>query len=155
MFIPACGYRFTTGGGHLPTGDKTVAIPVVDNRTPEVAANIALTNALRDSAFRAGLDVEADGPQLQGTILSITAVPRGVVILDGQFRSREQEIIVEVRLKLFETQQQPPWERTLVERVSYLSGPDLRDSEANRLLALRTALRRLADRGIDALTREF
>jgi hypothetical protein len=127
---------------------------VVDNRTPEVAASPAFTAALRDAAWRAGLTVSGEGAQLQGTILSIIAVPRGVALFDGQFRSREQEIIVEVKLRLDE-QKQPPWERVLVERVSYLSGPDLRDSEANRLLALRTALRRLADRGIDALVRKF
>lgn len=128
---------------------------MVDNRTPEVEASTTFTAALRDAAWRAGLAVRGEGPQLQGTILSITAVPRGVAaLLGGQFRSREQEIIVEVKLRLDEPQRNA-WERVLVERVSYLSGPDLRDSEANRVLALRTALRRLADRGIDALAREF
>ena len=131
-----------------------MAIPVVDNRTPEVEASKTFTAALRDAAWRAGLTVTGEATQLQGTIVSITAVPRGVALLGTQFRSRELEIVVEVRLRLDEPQRER-WERVLVERVSYLSGPDLRDSETNRVLALRTALHRLADRGIDALTRKF
>jgi hypothetical protein len=142
------------GNGHLPAGGTSVAIPVVDNRTPEVEASTTFTAALRDAAWRAGLTVSGEATQLQGTIVSITVVPRGVALLEGQFRSREVQIIVQVRLRLDEPQR-ARWERVLVEVVSYLSGTDLRDSEANRVLALRTALRRLADRGIDALTRKF
>jgi hypothetical protein len=72
----------------------------------------------------------------------------------GGFAAREQEVIVRVTIELKIASGENS-ELVLSDRESYLSAPDLRGTEANRQLALRRVLERLARDAMDRLTRRF
>jgi len=154
LLFSACGYRFSAGGGHLPDGSRKLSIPIAQNLTSDASAGALLTTALRRQATRAGLSLSdsADVPVLFVRVLSISAIPRGVALAGGSFRTREQEVVVRIELELKNPE---PWKVAISDRESYLSAPDLRGSEANRLLALERVLARLAQQGIERLARGF
>ena len=90
--------------------------------------------------------------RLRSKVASILSVPRGVSGIG--FSARESEVIVRVEFELTMASGEK-LKVALSERESYLSAPDLRGTEANRQLALRRVLKRLAREGIDRMTRNF
>lgn len=119
-----------------------------------------LTRELREQAHEAGLTCPADHdsekniPALLSSIRSIESIPRGVAVYAGRYRTREQEVVFKVRFTLrMQNTKEQAW--TLSERVSYLSAPDIRGTEANRQVAIRTAVGRLARKVVDSLAKGF
>ncbi len=55
LFLSACGYRFTAGGGALPQGIREVYAPVFINRTAEPGLETLFTQALREYLVRHGV----------------------------------------------------------------------------------------------------
>jgi hypothetical protein len=156
MVLLACGYRFGVGTGQLPDGGRRLSIEVAENLTTDAWAGAWLTEGLRREAIRAGLEVVygADAPHLDARVVFAEPIPRGVAVHAGRFRAREQELVVKVELAFrHSTGHQNSF--ALDARESYLSAPDLRGTEANRLLALRKALDRLSRDAIDRLSRSF
>jgi hypothetical protein len=144
------------GEGRLADGSRALHVPVADNQTLFADSTVTLTEALREEARRAGLRLVLDGeaPTLQACLKTIVVVPRAVGLVSGRFHARQEEVVVEVWLKLA-LPGRPAHERTYRERESFLAASDLRGTEANRDLAVRRALTRLARTGIDALAGEF
>ncbi len=118
-----------------------------------------LTGALRTQARKVGLACPADGkdktiPLLLSSIRSIEAFPRGVAVYAGRYRTREQEIVIKVRFTLkSDNHKDHTW--VLQERVSYLSAPDIRGTEANRQMAIRSGIDSMSRKVMDCLTRGF
>ncbi|MBW1807061.1 MAG: hypothetical protein JRJ87_02620 [Deltaproteobacteria bacterium] len=154
LLFSACGYRFSAGGGHLPDGSRQLSIPMAQNLTSDVVAGAWLTTAMRRQATQAGLSLSnsVDAPVLFVRVLRISAIPRGVALAGGSFRTREQEVVVRIELEI---KRPEPWKVAISDRESYLSAPDLRGTEANRLLALQRVLTRLAQQAIERLSRGF
>ena len=154
MLYSGCGYHFSVGSGRLPDGNQEIAIEQAHNLTGEASAGAWLVAGLRREAARAGLVVtDSSEARLHSRVASVLAVPRGVSSAVG-FSAREQQVIVRVEIEVIlasgEKHKLP-----LSDRESYLSAPDLRGTEANRQLALRRVISRLARDGIDRLTRSF
>jgi outer membrane lipopolysaccharide assembly protein LptE/RlpB len=156
LLLPACGYHFSVGTGRLPDGNQELVIEQAQNLTAEASAGAWLVAGLRREAARAGLKVGESNraARLQPRVLSITAIPRGVSVFSGGFSAREQEVVARIELQVSLSSGEK-LEMTLSDRQSYLSAPDLRGTEANRQLALRRVIDRLASDGIDRLTRSF
>jgi outer membrane lipopolysaccharide assembly protein LptE/RlpB len=155
--IAGCGYRFSAGAGRLPDGGQRLCIPLAENLTTEGRASAQLTTALRRQAADRGLELigEPDGAAvMQAKVVSITAVPRGVAVFGGRFRAREQEVVVQVEMKLV-SPSADALEIKLSDRESYLSAQDVRGTEANRQLALQRVFRRMAEEGIERISRGF
>lgn len=153
----ACGYRFSAGAGRLPDGGRQLCIPQAENLTTDGRASAQLTDALRRQAADAGLEVvgeAASAAVMQAKVASIRAVPRGVAVSGGRFRAREQEVVVQVEFKLVLPSSED-MEMKLSDRESYLSAPDIRGTEANRQLALQRVLERMAEEGIERISRGF
>lgn len=152
-----CGYRFSAGAGRLPDGGQRLCIPQAENLTTEGRASVQLTAALRQQAADRGLELvgEASGAAvMQAKVVSITAVPRGVAVFGGRFRAREQEVVVQVEMRL----SLPSAEDVVInlsDRESYLSAQDIRGTEANRQLALQRVFKRVAEEGIERISRGF
>ncbi len=150
LAMAGCGYRFTAGGAPLPDGIRDVFIPVVVNRTAEPALETVFTAALRDRAARSGtLGGTASAAQIQGEILSVTAVP-GQIAPNGTLLSYRVSAVLRVRL--VKTAQ------TLATvdvsgAEDYLSGlrPDVLTAEANRQAALRRLAATLASDAYERL----
>lgn len=154
---PACGYHFSVGAGSLPSGGQQLAIGLADNRNVEGWTAAEFTAGLRIAAERVGLlvvDDDGSAPCLHARVVYTRVVPRGVAALGGSYRTREQEVIVRVELSLVEGGKQT-WETAVSDRQSFLSAPDLRGTEANRQMATRAVLQRVAERSIERLTRNF
>ena len=115
-----------------------------------------MTSALRSEAVRSGLRLDGSeaSPRLESRIVRVKAVPRGVALHAGAFRTREQELVARIELSLVRDGQEC-WKTVLNGRESYLSAPDLRGTEANRNIALKTMIERLAREGIERLARGF
>jgi hypothetical protein len=160
LALGGCGYRFATGEARLADGGRRLAIPLAEHRTTEAWPAAHFTRMLRREAARAGLqlipaDRAGDGcPALWSRVLAAEAVPRAVAVRGGRYRTREQEVRVVVEMALRgRAAAAQPWR--LDERVSYLSAPDLRGTEANRQQAVRRALARLARRAGDRQVGRF
>jgi hypothetical protein len=156
LLLVSCGYRFTAGEGRLPDGSRQISIPMAGNLTSEATVGAWLTSALRTEARRAGLELsgETNVPKLVAKVVRVEAIPRGVAVFGGRYRTREQEVVVEVEMRV-EFSTSPPWLVRLTDRESYLSAPDLRGTEANRASALRLVLDRVAQSGVERLSRGF
>lgn len=151
----ACGYRFTAGAGRLPGGGNRLCIPQAENLTTDVHASAQFTTALRRRAADAGLEVVGEAPAIMNArVVSIRAVPRGVAVSGGRFSAREQEVVVRVELML-RLPEEDDLELKLSDRESYLSAPDIRGTEANRQLALQRVWERMAEEGIERISRGF
>lgn len=156
LLLPACGYHFSVGTGRLPDGNRELVIEQAHNLTAEASAGAWLVAGLRREAARAGL-VVADSDKaarLKPRVVSISAIPRGVSTFGGSFAAREQEVVARIELQVSLSSGEK-LDVKLSDRQSYLSAPDLRGTEANRQLALRRVIDRLARDGIDRLTRSF
>jgi outer membrane lipopolysaccharide assembly protein LptE/RlpB len=152
-----CGYRFTAGAGRLADGGQRLCIPLAENLTTEGRASAQFTAALRRQAADRGLELvgEAGGAAvMQARVVSITAVPRGVAVSGGRFRAREQEVVVRVEMKLVFPSADGV-EIKLNDRESYLSAQDIRGTEANRQLALQRVFERMAEEGVERISRGF
>ena len=152
-----CGYRFSAGAGQLPDGGRRLCIPQAENLTTEGRASAQLTAALRRRAADRGLELvgeASDAAVMQARVVSIKAVPRGVAVFGGRFRAREQEVVVQVEMKLVMPSAEDV-EIKLNDRESYLSAQDIRGTEANRQLALQRVFARMAEEGIERISRGF
>jgi outer membrane lipopolysaccharide assembly protein LptE/RlpB len=152
-----CGYRFSAGAGRLPDGGQRLFVPLAENLTTEGRASAQLTAALRRQATDRGLELVGETESaavMQSRVVSIKAVPRGVAVSGGRFRAREQEVVVQVELKLV-LPSADAVEIKLNDRESYLSAPDIRGTEANRQLALQRVFQRMAEEGIERISRGF
>ncbi len=153
-----CGYTFSVAAGELPGGGRRLVVPVATQRGAEPWMAVHFTQALRAQAERAGLvlvDAGADGAQvLRARLDEARAMPIAVANYGGRFRAREQEVDVRIELKL-SGGGQPAREFVVRDRMSYLSAPDLRGTEANRQLAARRLLDALARQAVDRLARGF
>lgn len=155
--VAGCGYRFSAGGGRLPDGGRRLCIPVAENLTTEGRASAQFTAALRRQAADRGLELvgeASDAAVMQARVVSIQAVPRGVSVFGGRFRAREQEVVVQVEMKLL-LPSADSLEIKLDDRESYLSAQDIRGTEANRQLALQRVFQRMAEEGIERISRGF
>ncbi len=123
----------------------------------DVVAGHWLTQALRGQAIQSGLvvvDSAEDTSRLEAELLSVHSNPRGVSINAGRFRAQEQEVVVKVSL-VFSTVGGDKSQVSLEERESYLSAPDLTGTETNRMTALKRAVQRLAETGMDRIATVF
>ncbi|MBN2494170.1 MAG: hypothetical protein JXR96_06245 [Deltaproteobacteria bacterium] len=151
-----CGYRFVSAAGRLPDGGQRIAIDMAASRSTEPWAGPHLTAALRLEADRAGLLLAGEGERarLRARVERIDALPRAVALQAGRFQTREQEIEVEVSLELILADGRRR-DFVLRERQSVLSAPDIRMTLANREMAARLALERIARTAMRRMTRRF
>jgi hypothetical protein len=132
LLLLSCGYRFTTVGGALPEGVRTVRAPVFDNRTSEPAAEALFTTAFREQLVRAGKLGDDDAEAVvEGALETVGSSP----ILASPGKLPTWRLSATVALKLTRGG------RVLAEaRVTgaedYLAGADLLLTEANRQAAL-------------------
>jgi hypothetical protein len=150
----SCGYHFSVKDAQLISGGKKLYIPVVDNQTAEPSLAIWMTEALRQEASITGFELsDANGPCLNVEVLSVRAVPRGVSVSGGRFRTREQEIIMTAKFMLSD-QSGDSLAFDMSERQSFLSAADLRSTQTNRSVALKVLIKRMAQIGIQRLSKK-
>lgn len=157
LHLSGCGYRFRAGEASLPDGGQILLIPVAQNETLDVVAGAWLTTALRTEAKRLGLVIaqtQDNAASLETKILSIKSNPRGVTIHGGRYRSQEQEVVAKVLLVLH-LASGGKVRIPLSDREGYLSAPDIRGTETNRMVALKRMLGRIAEYGIKRIASVF
>lgn len=156
LLADGCGYRFSAGEARLPGGGRALAIAPVESAVAEAGWGSELGERLQSEARRAGLVLSSDpaAPQLRVRLLSLDTIPRGIAAGGGRFVAREEE----VRLSVEVVWQEGPavsTPRRLREGESFVVAPELRGTQANRALAVRRALQRLAERIVNESCRGF
>jgi len=154
LLAQGCGYELSVGQGRLPDGSRRLLIPVASNQTTDAWTAAYLTERLRVESDRLGLEERAGGAELRARILDVRAVPRAVAMMGGRTQTREQEVVVAVRLSL-RLLDGRKLSDTLVGRESYLSTAELRGTDSNRQMALRLCLDRLAAEALNRIGRGF
>ena len=156
LLLCGCGYRFVTGQASLPDGGRVLAIPQAKNETTEPAAGALLVEALRREAERAGLQVQGEAAAvLQARVVRLESLVESATMLGGRYHSRQQRLLLVADFVLRRGSAAPLWRERLSESVRYLSAPDLRGSEANRQVALRDAVGRMAREVFQQLTARY
>jgi hypothetical protein len=149
--LHGCGYHLSLNSACLSGGGRKLCVPVAQNETTETWTTAFLTRSLREQAGRVGLEiVSCKAPVLSARVVSIRSAPRGISRGGGRYTATEREVSVLIRLGL--TGQES---LVLSDRQSYLSAPDVRGTEANRQLAVRIVIDRLAVTAIDRISRKF
>lgn len=76
LFLSACGYRFTAGGGELPGKARTLHVGLFVNRTAEPEVEAYFTSALRRELARAGREGgEGSDARVEGAVTQVTNQP--------------------------------------------------------------------------------
>lgn len=146
VLLLGCGYHFTGGAPPLPQGIRAVRVPVFKNRTSDLSAEVAFTEAMRTQLERAQvLGGAASDAVLEGEVLSLSSSPTtyttsGTLVsyrLTGRVRlrlTRNGQLVSAADLSAFE---------------DYLTGPsdDVLLSEGNRQEALHRLATSLAQEG--------
>jgi hypothetical protein len=136
MLVAGCGYRFAVPGGSLPSGVKSVRVPVFENRTAEPNVEGLVTEAVRERYARAGL---LEGAAAEATITGVVLGWSGGVAYPGAPRPTYQVTgTVRVTLKKGE---QVLREVIVSQMETFTSGADVLLTESNR----GAAIRRLAE----------
>lgn len=139
----ACGYRMVHPGGGLPDGVAVVCAPVMENLTPEPAAETWFTEALRLHLLRIGALASRDCPaEVVGEVLSLTSTV-GTLDARGQVTSYRASARLRLTLRKDGVEVRSV---TVNSSDDYLAGLDLLELDVAR----EAALRRLAE----ALTRD-
>ncbi len=81
LLLPACGYRFTAGGGELPGKARSLFVGVFVNRTAEPEVDAYFTAALRQELARAGREGgEASDARVEGAVTQV-ATQQGISVI--------------------------------------------------------------------------
>lgn len=155
--LAGCGYQMV-GGGSLPGGVETVAIPLLTNRTSETGLETVLTNALivQMNRRRKGCVVETEKAQavLSGTI---DKLGRDTLARKGTHTALERRVYVVVSLALTRKNDEPLWkgsELRAEQAYAVLDGDPV-STDANRRKAIELLAERLAETVVRRLTDDF
>jgi hypothetical protein len=107
LFVSSCGYHFTSVGGIVPEGAKTVAIPVFINATSEPYLDVEVTKAVVDEFLADGrlkvVGVEAADLVLKGRVTRFDMTPASYSV-DSYVQSYNVSIGVSLTLEDAKTQ---------------------------------------------------
>jgi outer membrane lipopolysaccharide assembly protein LptE/RlpB len=156
LFFSACGYRFA-GSGNLPGGIQTVAIEILENRTPETGLENTITNDLIYEFTRKGRSVQKNSKEadavLTGVIVSerITTISR-----QAQQSPLARRVEITVNLSLTGLDGGVKWSASGVSAFEeYDVATDKQVSEVNKRQAIKTLSKKLAEKVHNRLTDNF
>lgn len=158
LMLPACGYRLSGTGSSLPPHLKTIAIPVLQNKSSEPTIHARLTDTIRrafltDGRLKLVDDKENAHLLLKGTLnfYDIRAVAFDTADRATEYwvyLGVEVEVKDQVKKKLFQKE-------NLRTRWDYRPSSSVVDSEASRQTALDEAYRDLAIRLVSLIIDQF
>lgn len=157
IIVSGCGYRMI-GGGSLPGGVETVAIPVMVNRTSETGMETVLTNALivRMNRRRQGsvVDIEKAQAELSGVI---DALGRDTVARKSAHTALERRVYIVVSLVLTRKDGESLWkgDQLKAEQAYAVVDGNPVATDANRRQAISLLAERLAEAVVRRLTDDF
>ena len=150
-YLTGCGYHIAGRGGHIPSGVKSIAIPVFENKTMEPIVEEELTPAvikgfLKDSRIEVVERLQAD-LVLQGSIISYKESP---LSFDKYQNVLEYRISVITHLKLLQQSTNSIlWERDLTTNAEYMVNSDVMSTRAAKLLAIKEIAQNLSEEAAD------
>ena len=150
----ACGYSFRSAAGRLPDGSRSLRVAVVEDRSTEAGAGAELSEALRNQALRRSLQPGKEEAVLATRLVRVDARPLAVALAAGRYRARQQEVVIRASFVLSLASGERH-EFQLQEQASYLSAADLRNTLANKRVALQQAIDRMAEAAIERISRGF
>ena len=154
-WLIGCGYHFTVKQGKLSDGSQSLFIPIIQNQTIEGWTTPILTQELRKNALANGLQLmEKGAPTLHAQLVSIKATPRSVATQGGLFQTKEQQVVVRLKMEL-KLRNGTKHSFALFDKESYLSTSDIRGTQANRQVAVEGLLAKLAQKAVERISRSF
>ncbi|MFO7751143.1 MAG: LPS assembly lipoprotein LptE [Desulfobacteraceae bacterium] len=156
IFLCACGYRFSGGGG-LPGSASRVYVAMFDNRSAETGAEAVFTNALVSELLRrSGAEVVEKNRArafISGDIRSITI---GALTRTGDDEVLERRVTAVVDLKMVDGQGETLFDVTGFsgDEEFAVSGSNLSDRAFSRG-AVEKVARRIAEDLVSRMTDDF
>ena len=156
LFFSACGYRFA-GSGNLPAGIQTIAIEVLENRTPETGLENIITNDLIYEFTRKGRGVKKNSKEADGILTGVIVSERITTISrQAQQSPLARRIEITVDLKLTDSGGEVKWSRYgISEFEEYDVAADRQTTELNKRQAIETLSKKLAEKVHNRLTDDF
>ena len=130
-FLPSCAYQMGIGSQGLPGGYRQVAIPVFSNKTQEVGAEVAFTNAMirefEQSKVAEVVSVDVTPLKLEGEIISIKYESRSAAqsneikaLPEKTVLTTSYQIVVQAKIRLRRTSDQAIlWEGAVTNEKVY------------------------------------
>ena len=156
LFFSACGYRFA-GSGNLPGGIQTIAIEILENRTPETGLENIVTNDLIYEFSRKGRRVKKNSKEADAVLTGVIESERITTISrQAQQSPLARRVEIVVNLKLTGSDGGVKWSTSGVsEFQDYDVATDKRAAEINKRRAIETLSKKLAEKVYSRLTDNF
>ena len=158
LLFTGCGYHFSGSGAGLPSGVRSVAIPIFGNQTIQTGIETTLTSALVDK-FTAAKQVTVTGQSeadaiLSGTVKSFTTSPTAVTLGTQVATEYRATITIEATFKR-QRDGKILWKGEVSDWRNYSVVSDLAATEANKKEAIRQASELLAERFYVIILEDF
>ncbi len=158
VFLPACGYRLSGTGSSLPPHLKTIAIPVLQNKSSEPTIHARLTETIRRAFLTDGRLKLVDDPAKANLLLHgiLNFYDIRAVTFDTSDRATEYWVYLGVEVEVEDQVKKRIFQKeNLRTRWDYRPTSSVVDAEANRQAALDEAYRDLAIRLVSLIIDQF
>ncbi len=153
--LSSCGYHIAGRGGHIPSGIKTIAIPVFENKTMEPIVEEELTPAvikgfIKDRRIEVTDKSQADF-MLHGSVTFYKEFP---LSFDQNQNVLEYRITVTTHLRLLQqSTNHILWERDLTTNAEYRVSSDVMSTRTSKFLAIKEIAQNLSEEVTDRVLR--
>jgi outer membrane lipopolysaccharide assembly protein LptE/RlpB len=156
LFFSACGYRFA-GSGNLPEGIQTIAIEILENRTPEIGLENIITNDLIYEFTRKGRSVLKNSKEADAVLTGVIESERITTISRrAQQSPLARRVEITVNLKLTGSDGGVKWSASRIsEFEEYDVATDKNATEINKRQAIEIISKKLAQKVHNRLTDDF
>jgi len=156
LFFSACGYRFA-GSGNLPGGIQSIAIEILENRTPETGLENIITNDLIYEFTRKGRSVQKNSKKADAILTGVIESERITTISrQAQQSALARRVEFIVNLKLTGSDGGVKWSASGITAFEdYDVSTDKQASEISKRRAIETLSKRFAEKVYNRLTEDF
>lgn len=153
-----CGYRLSGTGSSLPPHLKTIAIPVLKNRSSEPTIHPRLTNTIRRAFLTDGRLKLEDDPNKANLVLKgvLSFYDIRAVAFDANDRAIEYWVYLGIEVEVWDRVKKKIYQKeNLRTRWDYRPTDNVVSAESNRQEALDEAFRDVAIRLVSLIIDQF
>lgn len=156
--VSSCGYHLAGYGSALPSHLRTIAIPVLENSSPEPNIHRDVTDAIRQAFIADGrlkvVDTRKADMVLRGTL---TNYQLRAVSFGGNDTAEEYIVRLGVQIEVYDQVKKKPYikQQKFTTQWDYRATAGVIDSETARFAALKEAYDDLADRLVSIIVEQF
>ncbi len=158
LILSGCGYRLAGTGSSLPPHLKTIAIPVLKNKSSEPTIHPRLTNTIRRAFLTDGRLKLVDDPKKADLVLKgiLNFYDLRAVTFDANDRAIEYWVYLGIEVDVKDRVKNKTFQReNLRTRWDYRPSANVVNAESNRQEALDEAFRDISIRLVSLIIDQF